>query len=328
MEKKRDLEKIIDVDVEKNFKKFKDSKINELNELNKLNELKEEKKIEIDSKLNNLKFCKSVNFCKYKWLKSLSEKELRLLDVEIKYMDITWLAVLSKEIVKPYFLKLKEFLTEQKNTTIFPKENEIYTWSNLTSFTEIKCIIIGQDPYHNYNQAHGLAFSVLEGTKLPPSLLNIYKCIKINYPNFEYPRDSLGRLSGSLVNWAKNGILLLNTVLTVEAHKPNSHSSKGWEIFTREVIRIAIEHYSKNINGFVIMAWGSSAQKLIDEFDDILNSDVNIDNFLVLKTVHPSPLSANRGFFNLNIFKNCNEWLEKKKKNKINWTSISDFLVP
>ncbi|CAI5758177.1 unnamed protein product [Candida verbasci] len=293
---------------------------------------KEEVELEIttiESKENTViddwsDFCKKHNFNKQEWLDSLSTEEKELLDIEIKYLHITWLAFLHKELTKSYFLNLKRFLNTQfSSKTIFPPINQIYTWSNLTPLPNIKCLILGQDPYHNLNQAHGLAFSVLEPTKPPPSLVNIYKTIKNDFPDFEVPdykqlvkNGTPG--GGNLTKWAKNGVLMLNAVLTVEAHKANSHAQKGWEQFTEQVIQKAIEYHSND--GFVIMAWGSPAQKRISKFNKILTE--NDHKFLILKTVHPSPLSAHKGFMTSKIFKTCNEWLSEHEKNKIDWGII------
>ncbi|CAO3691477.1 unnamed protein product [Rhizopus stolonifer] len=139
-----------------------------------------------------------------------------------------WLKVLAPEMVKSYFLKLKKYLKEEAKAkkTIFPPLNQVYSWSNYTPFSDVKVVILGQDPYHNFNQAHGLCFSVIKGVKIPPSLVNMYKGLKIDYPDFVVPNH------GYLENWAKQGVLLLNTSLTVEAHKAGSHANQGWEPFT------------------------------------------------------------------------------------------------
>lgn len=145
--------------------------------------VKDEKIQEIGSDYAD--FCHEVNFNKDEWLQSLNEEQRRLLDLEIRTLHITWLAVLHKELTKPYFIKLKKFLQVQMATkTIFPTPKDIYSWSHLTPLPELKCLILGQDPYHNHNQAHGLAFLVLEPTRPPPSLLNIYKTLKIDFPSF------------------------------------------------------------------------------------------------------------------------------------------------
>lgn len=269
------------------------------------------------------KICEDLNFDKQEWLASLSDEHKLLLDLEISTLHISWLAALHKELTKPYFLRLKRFLNAQKSKTVFPPAKDIYSWSHYTPLPEVKCLVLGQDPYHNFNQAHGLAFSVLEPTRPPPSLLNIYKTLKIDFPNFEIPDYKVLAKQGepgggNLTKWAKRGVLMLNACLTVEAHKANSHAKQGWELFTEQVIKAAITHAKeKEKLGFVIMAWGTPAQKRIANFTAQLNSAET--PFLVLKSVHPSPLSASRGFFELEVFKKCNKWLEEQGKNRIDW---------
>lgn len=268
-------------------------------------------------------FCKDLDFDKAQWMATLLDEEKILLSLEINTLHITWLACLHKELTKPYFLKLKKFLRSQAGKTVFPPPGKIYSWSHLTPVPDVKCLILGQDPYHNVNQAHGLAFLVLEPTRPPPSLLNIYKALKIDFPDFEIPEYA--KLSkagcpggGNLTKWAKRGVLMLNACLTVEAHKANSHAGQGWETFTELVIKTALtyakEHHS---SGFVIMAWGTPAQKRVAAFSRLLLDPST--PFLVLKSVHPSPLSASRGFFDLHVFKKCNEWLVSQNKDPIDW---------
>lgn len=277
-----------------------------------------------DSSLPNYDdFCERMNFNKDQWVATLSEEEKRLLALEINTLHITWLACLHKEIVKPYFLKLKQFLRSQMGKTVFPPPGKIYSWSHLTPVPEVKCLILGQDPYHNFNQAHGLAFLVLEPTRPPPSLVNIYKALKIDFPTFEIPDyDKLNKAGtpggGNLTKWSKRGVLMLNACLTVEAHKANSHAKQGWEPFTEQVIKTAIVYAKEqNQSGFVIMAWGTPAQKRVAVFSNLL-LDPSVP-FTVLRTVHPSPLSASRGFFDLHVFKNCNEWLRSQGKDPVDW---------
>lgn len=245
------------------------------------------------------------SFDKEAWVELLSSEQRELLKLEIEHLHVSWLSVLHPELTKPYFLELKRFLRAQASKTVFPPPHMIYLWSHLTPLPEVKCLILGQDPYHNYNQAHGLAFSVLDPTRPPPSLVNIFKTLVKDYPNFETP--TLGNLS----KWARRGILMLNACLTVEAHKANSHANHGWETFTEQVIRAAINHHQNT--GFVVMAWGSPAQKRVAKFQR------QLANFLVLRTVHPSPLSAHRGFFDSQVFKKCNEWLQAQKLRRIDW---------
>lgn len=270
-------------------------------------------------------FCEENDFNKEEWIKSLSEEERELLDLEIRTLHITWLVFLHKTITKPYFLELKKYLKSQNGKTVFPKEEDIYSWSYLTPLPNVRCLILGQDPYHNHNQAHGLAFSVLEPTRPPPSLINIYKTIAIDYPDFKIPDYKVlvkqGKPGGgNLTKWAKRGVLMLNAVLTVEAHKANSHAKRGWETFTEEVLKAAFLYHSKR-NGFVVMAWGTPAQKRISTIS------FNNEKFLVLKTVHPLPLSARRGFFESKVFIKCNEWLESKGYNKIDWGVLEGNVV-
>ena len=183
--------------------------------------------------------------------------------------------------------------------TIFPPRQNIFRALNLCDYEDVKVVIIGQDPYHEPGQAHGLCFSVLPPTPVPPSLINIYKEIE----------SDLGRpskTSGDLTEWAKQGVLLLNATLTVQAHQAASHAGKGWELFTDAVIR----ETSKRDN-IVYMLWGAYAQKKADF--------VNPEKNLVLKSVHPSPLSAHRGFFGNHHFSKANEYLVAHGKESIDW---------
>jgi len=238
------------------------------------------------------------------WVAQLSPENRELLDLEIKTMDESWLAVLYKELTKPYFLSLKRFLTERRrNAQVFPPENDVYSWSRLTPLHNVKVLVLGQDPYHGINQAHGLAFSVKPPTRTPPSLLNIYKELRSCFPDdFEIPKH------GFLEKWAQQGVLMLNACLTVDAHNANSHANKGWEQFTEQVVRAAL-----NANDHVvIMAWGSPAAKRVDRVRPG-------SQHLVLRSVHPSPLSAARGWFGSAHFKKGNEWLEKMHREPVNW---------
>jgi uracil-DNA glycosylase len=288
----------------------------EKNETTKQKQTAQEKPIDSEHTTDYIEYCKLLGFDKQKWVNGLTPEEKELLTDEISHIHISWLAVLYKELTKPYFLNLKRFLKSQAGKTIFPPRDQVYSWSKLTPLPEVKCLILGQDPYHNHNQAHGLAFSVLEPTRPPPSLLNIYKTLAIDFPEFKIPEyKELVKQGtpggGNLTSWAKRGILMLNAVLTVEAHKANSHAKRGWEQFTEQVIKAAVDYHQST--GFVIMAWGSPAQSRVAKLNQ------NLSNFLVLKTVHPSPLSASRGFFVLEVFKKCNEWLQTQGKQKIDW---------
>lgn len=230
---------------------------------------------------------------------SLTPEQKDLLQLEIDTLDESWLAQLKDEVTTPEFLALKRFLKQEKNSgvKIFPPENEIYSWSRHTPLHKVKVVIVGQDPYHNHNQAHGLAFSVRPPTPAPPSLVNIYKGIKNDYPYFQAPPNK----GGLLTPWAERGVLLLNTCLTVRAHQANSHSGKGWERFTQKAIDIVAR---VRRNGVVFLAWGTPAGKRV--------SGINKEKHCVLQSVHPSPLSASRGFFTCGHFKKCNDWLSER----------------
>ncbi len=213
-----------------------------------------------------------------------------------------WLNHLKDEFNKPYMKELKKFLIEEKKKgkTIYPKGDEIFAAFNATPFDKVKVVIIGQDPYHGPNQAHGLCFSVNKGISLPPSLKNIYNELQ----------EDMGIVQpqhGNLTSWAEQGVLLLNSVLTVEANKPASHHGKGWEYFTDKVISI-LNTEKKNL---VFILWGSPAQKKAQMVDD--------QKHKIIKSVHPSPLSAYRGFFGSRPFSQTNEYLEKCKISPIDW---------
>ncbi len=212
-----------------------------------------------------------------------------------------WKEVLKEEFKKEYFFKLKEFLEkEYSNKTVFPKRENIFRAFKLTEYDKVKVVILGQDPYHDVNQANGLAFSVNEGVKLPPSLVNIYKEITNEYGGV-IPKN------GDLESWANQGVLLLNTVLTVRAHMPNSHKNKGWETFTDEVIR-KLNDKSKPI---VFLLWGNNAKSK--------KSLIDTNKHYVLESVHPSPLSSHRGFFGCNHFIKVNEILNYLNEGEIKW---------
>ncbi|KAI3652577.1 hypothetical protein MP228_002002 [Amoeboaphelidium protococcarum] len=233
-------------------------------------------------------------------------KQAKVLTLEQETMGKSWYEALISEFQKPYFQDLKKFLDQQKqnNKKIFPQREDIYSWSRHCAVDQIKAVIIGQDPYHNDGQAHGFCFSVREGVKLPPSLVNIFK---------EVERD-IGPLDckkyGCLQAWADQGVLLLNAVLTVEAHKANSHANKGWEQFTNAVIQVVTQ---KNEN-VVFMLWGNHAQKKVRGIDE--------SRHLVLNTVHPSPLSARRGFFGCSHFSLANKYLSEHGKLPISWNIL------
>lgn len=213
----------------------------------------------------------------------------------------SWKNHLQNEFSKPYFTNLVEFVKDEySNHTVYPPGKEIFRAFDLTDFDQVKVVILGQDPYHGPNQANGLAFSVRDGLKMPPSLVNIFKEIKQEY-NREFPP------SGNLERWAKQGVLLLNATLTVRASQAGSHQKKGWEEFTDSVI----QHISDEKEHIVFMLWGAYAQKkgaIIDE-----------SKHLVLKSPHPSPFSADRGFFGNQHFIKANEYLKTHDKEEISW---------
>ncbi|MEG2017430.1 MAG: uracil-DNA glycosylase [Clostridium sp.] len=213
----------------------------------------------------------------------------------------SWDGILAGEFDKPYYLKLKEFLiNEYKTKTIYPDKYNIFNVLKLTAYEQVKVVILGQDPYHGLGQAHGLSFSVQPGIQTPPSLQNMYKEL----------RDDLGCFianNGYLVPWAKQGVLLLNTVLTVEAGKANSHRKKGWENFTDEIIK-KLNERDKPI---VFLLWGNNAKEK-------MNLITNPNHF-ILTTVHPSPLSATRGFMGCKHFSKTNEILKGIGENEIDW---------
>ncbi|KAK9711592.1 uracil DNA glycosylase [Basidiobolus ranarum] len=230
-----------------------------------------------------------------------------LFALEYESMDPTWLQALKAEFTKPYFKQLKTFLeAEQKGSKIFPPAEDIYSWSRFTPLSKVKVVILGQDPYHGTGQAHGLAFSVKKGVGAPPSLVNIYKTLQQDIPGFTPPNH------GYLAGWAKQGVLMLNAALTVRAHQANSHAGKGWEEFTDAVI----QYLNQNKEGLVFMLWGSYAQKK--------GKGINQKKHLVLKSVHPSPLSAHRGFFSCQHFSKANKYLKDHSKKPIAWETFDE----
>ena len=212
-----------------------------------------------------------------------------------------WDKVLEGEFDKEYYLKLREFLkTEYFNHTVYPDMYDIFNALKYTSYSDVKVVIIGQDPYHGPNQAHGLAFSVQKGIAPPPSLVNIYKEL----------HDDLGCAipnHGYLEKWAKQGVLMLNTVLTVRAHQANSHRGIGWEQFTDAAIRVLNEQDRP----IVFILWGRPAQ--------MKKSMLNNPKHLILEAPHPSPLSSYRGFFGSKPFSQTNRFLEEQGVTPIDW---------
>ncbi|MBQ3473920.1 uracil-DNA glycosylase [Candidatus Saccharibacteria bacterium] len=215
-------------------------------------------------------------------------------------MHESWKPFLKSEFEKPYFKELSEFLHQEYETkTIYPKKELVFS-AFTTDLNEVKVVILGQDPYHTPGAAMGLAFSVPNSEPVPPSLINIYKEIDSDIGHHENPR-------GSLRNWQKQGVLLLNTVLTVEAHKPKSHSGKGWEIFTTEVIK----YLNETRPHLVFILWGRDARNK--------KSLINSSKHLILESAHPSPLSAYAGFFGSKPFSKCNEFLKENGLEPIQW---------
>lgn len=217
-------------------------------------------------------------------------------------LESSWKKLLIDEFNKPYMQKLKAFLVEEKraNKVIYPKGSDIFNAFSLTPIDKVKVVIVGQDPYHGANQAHGLCFSVLPQVSLPPSLINIYKELyhDLNIPIAKH---------GCLINWAKQGVLLLNSVLTVQSSIAGSHSNKGWEIFTDRVIEI-LNLQNRRV---IFMLWGNYAcnkGKIIDH-----------NKHVVLKAAHPSPFSAMRGFFGCKHFSKANQLLQQSGLEPINW---------
>lgn len=215
-------------------------------------------------------------------------------------MHESWKPFLKAEFEKPYFKELSKFLHKAYETkTIFPKKTLVFS-AFTTDLNDVKVVILGQDPYHTPGAAEGLAFSVPPTQPIPPSLINIYKEIDSDIGQHANP-------SGSLRNWQKQGVLLLNTVLTVEAHRPKSHSGKGWEIFTTEVIRYLNEKQPH----LVFILWGRDARNK--------KTLIDASKHLVLESPHPSPLSAHGGFFGSKPFSKCNEFLRKNNLPEIVW---------
>lgn len=215
-----------------------------------------------------------------------------------------WDELLSEEFSSNSYLSLREFLkSEYSSRTIYPSMHDIFNGLKLTTLQNVKVVILGQDPYHEEGQAMGLSFSVPNGVKKPPSLINIYKEIE-NETGDKMPE------SGDLTSWAKQGVLLLNTVLTVRAHQANSHKGKGWEEFTDGVIK----KISKNTKDVVFLLWGANARSKKQLIDS--------SKHLILECAHPSPLSAYNGFFGCGHFTKANEYLIKHGKLPIVWSKL------
>jgi uracil-DNA glycosylase len=218
-----------------------------------------------------------------------------------KILHNDWEVVLGQEFAKPYYQELRSFLKEQYTSQqVYPDKAHIFNAMHFTPFSNVKVVIIGQDPYHGAGQAHGLCFSVKPGIAVPPSLQNIYKELQsdIGCPP---PRH------GCLESWARQGVLLLNTVLTVREGAPNSHKGKGWELFTDRIIQ-ALNERSEPV-AFVL--WGSHAQAK--------GSSIDVQKHFILRAPHPSPLSAHRGFFGSRPFSQINAWLSQQGREVIDW---------
>jgi len=235
------------------------------------------------------------------WRVLPSERSPELTEPPIPALPPAWQPILAAESKKPYFYKLAQFLAEERRThMVFPPAPEVFSALALTPYERVRVLLLGQDPYHDDNQAHGLAFSVRPGVPIPPSLLNIFKEL----------RDDLGcRIpnNGYLVHWAEQGILLLNAVLTVRAHTPNSHKNKGWEQFTDAIIQ-AVGAKNEQV---VFVLWGGYAQKKLNLID--------AERHMVVQSAHPSPLSARNGFFGSRPFSRINVALREVGQTEIDW---------
>ena len=213
----------------------------------------------------------------------------------------SWDKLLKDEFGKPYYLNLRKFLVQEyKSQTIYPHMNDIFNALKYTDYKDVKVVILGQDPYHQPNQAHGLCFSVKKGVNPPPSLQNMYKEIYAEY-GFPIPQH------GELTYWAEQGVLMMNTVLTVRESQPNSHKGMGWEIFTDNVISLL----NRRPEPMVFLLWGANARAK--------KKIITNPNHLVLESAHPSPLSAYNGFFGNGHFKKANEFLKSNGLTEIDW---------
>ena len=222
-------------------------------------------------------------------------------------LDDSWLAHLSAEFEQPYMQQLKAFLQQEKKQKkiIYPPGQLMFNALNTTPLSQVKVVILGQDPYHGPGQAHGLSFSVPPGVKPPPSLVNIFKEIEADL--------GIKNQNGDLTAWARQGVLLLNSVLSVEQARAGSHQGRGWETFTDRVIEVINQHTEH----VVFMLWGSYAQKK--------GQHIDANKHLVLQAPHPSPLSAHRGFFGCQHFSRCNGYLQQNEKPVINWELLTSL---
>jgi uracil-DNA glycosylase len=219
----------------------------------------------------------------------------------VEVLNTDWGNVLREEFEKPYFEKLWKFVMEEyQEQVVYPKKEDIFSALQLTSYQDTKAVILGQDPYHGPGQAHGLSFSVKPGVKLPPSLKNIFKELNDDL-GYDIPNH------GYLEKWAKQGVLMLNTVLTVREKKPNSHKGKGWEQFTDQVIK-KLNEREKPV---VFILWGRHAQEK--------KKWIDTTRHYVIESAHPSPFSARKGFFGSKPFSKTNEILQKINEDPIDW---------
>ena len=217
-------------------------------------------------------------------------------------LESSWKEKLIDEFNKEYMHSLRDFLKKEKSErkVIFPPGKKIFSALNLTSFQNVKAVILGQDPYHGYNQAHGLSFSVEYGIKTPPSLNNIFKELASDL-NIEKPNH------GNLEKWSKQGVLMLNSILTVEKSKPGSHANRGWEVFTDRILFLL----NSSKNNLVFILWGKKAQEKGHFIDS--------DRHMIIKSTHPSPYSANNGFLGSKPFSRTNQYLKKNNIKEIDW---------
>lgn len=221
-------------------------------------------------------------------------------------MTLTWQQLIEQEQQQPYLQQTLEFVQQERaaGKVIYPPAQDVFNAFELTPLNQVKVVILGQDPYHGPNQAHGLCFSVLPGVKVPPSLRNMYKELTTDIEGFVMPDH------GYLTSWAEQGVLMINTVLTVEAGKAHSHAKLGWETFTDKVIQTV----SEQCEGVVFLLWGSHAQKK--------GAAIDTECHHILTAVHPSPLSAYRGFFGCQHFSKTNALLQQQGKTPIEWTKL------
>lgn len=220
----------------------------------------------------------------------------------------SWTGLIAAEKNQAYFEQTMKYVAKRRadGVIVYPPEEQVFSAFSATSFERVKVVILGQDPYHGASQAHGLCFSVMPGVKTPPSLVNIYKELKQDIPEFKIPSH------GYLQSWAEQGVLLLNTVLTVEQGQAHSHKHLGWERFTDNVI----QQLNESGEGIVFLLWGAHAHKK--------GSQIDTNKHFVLKAPHPSPLSAHRGFLGCQHFSKTNQILTKQGLKPIKWTSLAN----